>query len=263
MDPSSLFIDEEYSFDIQRDLIGTEEVMKNESLGPNGALLFCMEYLEREVDSFCKEILSLSSEDENPFFIFDLPGQAELITCHSSLQKILSHMEKVYNFRIVVLHLIDSTGCQDSGRFIASLISALQTMLMLERPQLNILSKFDLIEQGGPLPLRIEDYLLLSNLSLLALPKDKLSNALIELIEDLGLLSMIPIAIEDVICISFLVGEMDKANGFVYLDKEGGNEAITGISVKEGLLDSLIEHCKQKYTKVLTDSDLDLLYGDD
>lgn len=248
--------------------------MENEGLGPNGALLFCMEYLESQIDSFCKKITSSSFVDEDNsgaedvddvYYIFDLPGQAELVTCHYSLQRILAHMEKAFSFRIVVLHLTDSTGCQDSNRFVASLMASLQTMLMLERPQLNLLSKFDLIEQGGPLPLRVEEYLDLSNLPIIPSVNDKLSSALTELICDVGLLSLIPVAIEDVTCISYLVGEMDKANGFVYIEPKGSssNEGIQGISVREGLRDSLIEHCKERYTKTMSDKEWDLLHGDD
>lgn len=47
------------SFDV-RDLVTLEDVMEELSLGPNGGLLYCMEYLEENLDDWLNEQLQAS-----------------------------------------------------------------------------------------------------------------------------------------------------------------------------------------------------------
>ena len=49
------------------------------------------------------------------------------------------------------MHLVDSHYCTDPGKFISVLCTSLSTMLHVELPHVNILSKMDLIEQYGKL----------------------------------------------------------------------------------------------------------------
>lgn len=52
-------------------LITVEDVMENLNLGPNGALVYSMEFLEKNVDWLFTEI----EKFHDHYFIFDLPGQ--------------------------------------------------------------------------------------------------------------------------------------------------------------------------------------------
>lgn len=49
------------------------------------------------------------------------------------------------------MHLVDSHYCTDPGKFISVLCTSLSTMLHVELPHVNVLSKMDLIEQYGKL----------------------------------------------------------------------------------------------------------------
>lgn len=49
------------------------------------------------------------------------------------------------------MHLVDSHYCADPAKFISVLCTSLSTMLHVELPHVNILSKMDLIEQYGKL----------------------------------------------------------------------------------------------------------------
>lgn len=53
------------------DLIKLEEVMSIHKLGPNGALIYCMEFLEANIDWLMKKILNLKDH----YFLLDCPGQ--------------------------------------------------------------------------------------------------------------------------------------------------------------------------------------------
>ena len=46
-------------------------VMEEFSLGPNGAMLYCLEYLEKNVDWLMEKLEGLTQK----YLIFDFPGQ--------------------------------------------------------------------------------------------------------------------------------------------------------------------------------------------
>ena len=54
-------------------------------------------------------------------------------------------------FQLTSVHLVDSHYCADPAKFISVLCTSLSTMLHVELPHVNILSKMDLIEQYGKL----------------------------------------------------------------------------------------------------------------
>lgn len=53
------------------ELITLEDVMKYMNLGPNGALMYCMEFLEKNLGWLDEKISKL----KNHYFLFDCPGQ--------------------------------------------------------------------------------------------------------------------------------------------------------------------------------------------
>lgn len=126
--------------------------MKHLKLGPNGGLIYCMEYLEKNI-SWLEE--KLSKLDKDCYLLFDCPGQVELYTHHNSVKTILSKLVKL-DHRLAVLHFVDSHYCSDPAKFISVLLTSLSTMLQIELPHVNILSKADLIEKYGKLPFNLD-----------------------------------------------------------------------------------------------------------
>lgn len=59
--------------------------------------------------------------------------------------------------QLSAVHLVDSHYCADPAKFISVLCTSLSTMLHVELPHVNILSKMDLIEQYGKLGLYGDD----------------------------------------------------------------------------------------------------------
>lgn len=53
--------------------------------------------------------------------------------------------------QLTAVHLVDSHYCADPAKFISVLCTSLSTMLHVELPHVNVLSKMDLIEQYGQL----------------------------------------------------------------------------------------------------------------
>lgn len=77
-------------------LITLEAVMNEFGLGPNGGMLYCMEYLEKNLDWLEQQLRELG---DDAYFLFDLPGQVELSTNHDSVKHIVEKLTKS-SFRV-------------------------------------------------------------------------------------------------------------------------------------------------------------------
>lgn len=116
-------------------------------LGPNGALLYCIEYLEANFDWLEKTIAELG---DDAYIVLDLPGQAELSTDHDSLRRIIARLTKL-DVRLCAVHLTDAHHVTDASKYVSVVLLALRAMLQLELPHINVLSKVDLIASYGDL----------------------------------------------------------------------------------------------------------------
>ncbi|XP_023936766.1 GPN-loop GTPase 2 [Bicyclus anynana] len=217
-----------YSPDIDiRSLIVLEDVMDQYDLGPNGALIFCMEYLEKNIDW----LLSQIKGEHCTTFIFDLPGQVELYSHHNSLSNIFSKLAVDQQLQLCVVHLIDSHHCSDAGKFIAALILSLNAMLKLGLPHVNLLTKIDLLKKHvDKLQFGIDFYTEVLDLNYLleTLDEDrftskyaKLNKALISIVEDY---SLVTFQLADLLKEESLVNVkniIDKANGYIFKSEEG------------------------------------------
>lgn len=105
-------------------------------LGPNGALMYCMEYLEENFDWLLNQLVQI----KDSYLIFDMPGQVELYTHHGSIKQIFQKLEKL-SYHLCAVHLVDSHYCSDHSKFISTLLLSLSTMMQIALPHVNVLSK--------------------------------------------------------------------------------------------------------------------------
>lgn len=227
LDPANENMSYESSIDIM-DLIKIEEVMEHFNLGPNGALMYCMEYLETNFSWLFNELNSKSSEGSN-YFIFDCPGQVELYTHHKSISNIFKKLESL-RYSLCVVHLIDSHYCSEPTKYISTLLLSLNTMLQMGLPQVNVLSKADLFKQfKSKLLFSLDFYTEVLDLKYLLEVLDKtpgmakyakLNKAIVSMIEDYGLVSFQPLDVNRNESLLRLKNIIDKANGYVYLAGE-------------------------------------------
>lgn len=73
------------------DLITVEDAMDEHHLGPNGGMLYCMEYLEANIDWLEGKLAELQKD---VYVVFDLPGQVEVSTNHLSVKRIVEKLGK-------------------------------------------------------------------------------------------------------------------------------------------------------------------------
>jgi GTPase SAR1 family protein len=125
------------------DLVKVEEVMDELGLGPNGGLVYAMQFLYKNLDWLEDQ---LNKIPEGTYLMMDCPGQVELYTVDQSMKDIIEHLTRL-DFRLAAVHLVDSHYCSDPGKFIAVCLTSLTTMLQIALPHVNLLSKVDLVER--------------------------------------------------------------------------------------------------------------------
>jgi GTPase SAR1 family protein len=101
LDPANENVPFKVDVDV-RDLVNVEDVMKEWSLGPNGAMLYCMEYLEKNLDWLWEKLDACKDK----YLIIDCPGQVELYTHHESIKNIVDAMLK-RDFRVCLSQVTD------------------------------------------------------------------------------------------------------------------------------------------------------------
>ncbi|NXO63937.1 GPN2 GTPase, partial [Phainopepla nitens] len=205
-------------------LVTLPDVMAGLGLGPNGGLLYCMDYLAANADWLRDGLRRLRGR----YLLFDCPGQVELYTHHRALKDVFARLAE-WNFRLAAVHLVDSHYCTDPGKFISVLCTSLCTMLHVELPHVNVLSKMDLMEQYGKLAFNLDYYTEVLDLSYLVdhLASDpffrnfrRLNEKLVEVIEDYSLVSFVPLSIQDKQSMRQVMQAVDKANGYSFGDRE-------------------------------------------
>ncbi|PYH42298.1 GTPase GPN2 [Aspergillus saccharolyticus JOP 1030-1] len=225
-----------------RDLVTLEEIMSEDQLGPNGGVLYALEELEENFD-FLEEGLKDLGDD---YVLFDCPGQVEIFTHHSSLRNIFFKIQKL-GYRMIVIHLIDSYNLTLPSMYISALLLSLRAMLQMDLPHLNVLTKIDNLSNYAPLPFNLDYYTEVQDLSYLLphlesessrLSHEKfgpLNQAIIDLVEEFGLVAFETLAVEDKKSMMNLLHAIDRASGYVFGPAEGANDTVWQVAVREGL----------------------------
>ncbi|KAI6212742.1 GPN-loop GTPase 3 [Aphelenchoides besseyi] len=133
-----------YQCDVDvRDLISVQDVQEDEELilGPNGALVFCMEYLMKELEWLHGKQIN---EAEDDYFLIDCPGQIELYSHLTVMREFVDKLQS-WGFNVCTVFLLDSQFLLDSDKFIAGALTTLSTMVSLETPAVNVISKMDMV----------------------------------------------------------------------------------------------------------------------
>ncbi|KMZ67714.1 GPN-loop GTPase [Zostera marina] len=227
LDPANDRLPYECAVNVE-DLIKLSDVMIEHSLGPNGGLVYCMDYLEKNLDWLESKLLPLIRDDH--YLLFDFPGQVELFSLHSNAKNVISKLVRDLDLRLAAVHLVDSHLCSDPGKYVSALLLSLTTMIHLELPHINVLSKIDLIESYGKLAYNLEFYTDVQDLSYLQYQLDqdprsakyrKLTKELCNVIEDFSLVNFSTLDIQDRESVGNLVKLIDKTNGYIFAGIQG------------------------------------------
>ncbi|MEM2878631.1 MAG: ATP/GTP-binding protein [Candidatus Hadarchaeales archaeon] len=140
LDPGCDFTPFEPDFDI-RDYFTTDGIMREENLGPNGAVVRASEMLEMRVEEFSRLISGLGADVR----IVDTPGQMEVFLFHGG-PRIVELLEGSK----ITLFVIDAEIAERAAGLVFSQMLGLSAGLRLGAPTLTVLNKIDLL--GDRLP---------------------------------------------------------------------------------------------------------------
>ncbi|EUB58413.1 GPN-loop GTPase 3 [Echinococcus granulosus] len=155
LDPAAEYFGYIPSADI-RDLIQVEhainvaqfvdDTMQDDELGlgPNGGLIFCMEYLCQNLN-WLDEALG---EDELDYILFDCPGQIELYSHLSVFPRLVEYLCQKWDFHIVSVFILDARFLVDGSHFLSGILSALSAMVCLGTPHVNVMTKLDMLSEN-------------------------------------------------------------------------------------------------------------------
>jgi len=157
LDPAAETFEYEPTVDV-RELISLNDAMDDEELkfGPNGGLVFCMEFLLENMDWLEEQIGGQDGRMDDDYYLFDCPGQIELYT-HMKVMRRFVDILQTWNFRLCGVFLVDSHFMVDGATFLSGTMAALSVMVNLELPAVNVLSKMDLL--GTQARKQLDDFL--------------------------------------------------------------------------------------------------------
>lgn len=158
-----------------------------------------------------------------------------------------------------MLHLTDSYCLILPSLYISTLLLSLRAMLQMDLPHLNVLTKIDNLSTYAPLAFNLDFYAEVQDLSyllphlaaespMLANPKfEALNKAIIETVEDFGLVGFETLAVEDKRSMMKLLQAIDRAGGYAFGGAEGANDTVWQVAMREGMTTMDIKDIQERW----------------
>jgi len=195
LDPAAETFEYDCELDV-RDLISVEDVMEELEYGPNGGLVYAMEYIVDNLQ-WLEEHLSGFGDDD--YFLFDCPGQIELYSHLPCMRELVDFLQGM-DFRIAGVYCIDVNFVEDKPKFLSGALAALTAMVNLELPHVNVLTKCDLMSDEVDLDQFLEGDAdsIARDLSVGMQPRYRaLNEAMASLLDEFALVSFVALNRED------------------------------------------------------------------
>jgi GTPase SAR1 family protein len=199
-----------YTSDVDiREYVDYGEVMNNYGLGPNGALVASLDMGVGSVNDLREEII----ETERDYVLVDCPGQMELFAYRNSGPLMVSGLKG--NDPALSLYLLDSNIARTPSGYLSSMLLGLSINIRFGLPQLNILSKTDILMED-----EIEEIVKWgSEIHLLEEALDQSSEGLVreyaklilDMLENIGSTSVtVPVSSKEMTGFDILYGEIQR-----------------------------------------------------
>ncbi len=192
-----------------REYIDYGNIIETFGLGPNGALVAAVDMAVNYVQDIRDEILETAAD----YVIVDCPGQMELFAYRNSGPLIVSGLAG--NEPAIALYLVDANIARTPEGFLSSLLLGISINMRFRLPQLNVLSKSDILMSDKIEEIRAwgeEPYLLEDALSA-EIPdiSREYSEAVLRMLQDLGgSTGVIPVSAKQMTGIDELYGKMQQ-----------------------------------------------------
>ncbi len=130
LDPAADTLPYEPDIDV-RELIRVEDAMREFGYGPNGGLIYCMEYLAMHLE-WLEDKISEFGEDDT--LLFDCPGQIELYTHLRAMPQLVRALQESCHVKLCATFLVDAVSIDQPAKFVAAALAGLSAMLQLPVP---------------------------------------------------------------------------------------------------------------------------------
>ena len=124
-----------------RDTVNYKQVMKQYSLGPNGAIVTSLNLFSTTFD----QLLSILDKNQSKYryFLFDTPGQIEVFTWSASGTIITEALGATYP--TVIVYIMDTPRSANPITFMSNMLYAVSILYKYRLPFIVVLNKTDII----------------------------------------------------------------------------------------------------------------------
>lgn len=136
LDPGCKFTPYIPDFDV-REFFTVEELMKEEGLGPNGAMVRAVELIEPVLDDL------LGMIDKGDVWLVDTPGQSEIFVFRRTGPKVIESLSS--GAPVIGVYLVDPELAESPSGLVSAYSLALAARLRISSPLVTVLSKGDLV----------------------------------------------------------------------------------------------------------------------
>lgn len=125
-----------------RDTINYKDVMLNNNLGPNGAIMTCLNLFATNIH---KIINLLENKKELDYIVVDTPGQLEVFSWSASGKLVSDSFSLIYP--TILIYVVDIPRCQNPNTFASNMLYALSIMYKMKLPLLIVFNKKDIVSE--------------------------------------------------------------------------------------------------------------------
>lgn len=127
----------------------------------------------------------------------------------------------------------------------------------MDLPHLNVLTKIDKLSSYSPLPFNLDYYTEVQDLSYLLPHLEQessvgskfkgLNEAIVQLVEDFGLVGFETLAVEDKRSMMHLLQVIDRAGGYAFGGAEGANDTVWQVAMREGVTTMDVKDVQERW----------------
>ena len=140
LDPGVLDLPYTPDYDV-RELVTVDRLMREEGLGPNGAMVKASEIMDENIESIAGDIASLDAD----LRLIDTPGQMELFLFRPMGPRLSEAISK--NSPSITVYISDPSLASNPSGLAISLSMALITWLRLSTPTVPVINKIDVLRE--------------------------------------------------------------------------------------------------------------------
>ncbi|RLF23514.1 MAG: GTPase [Thermoprotei archaeon] len=138
LDPGCDYVPYDPDYDIRK-LVTVDEVMRRENLGPNGAVVRCMEIMLERAEGIVKEIGSLGAE----YILVDTPGQMEPFAFRRTGPVILDMLRNIGP--VIGVFIVDPELASSAPDLVVVYLLGVVIQIRLGVPTVIVVNKVDLV----------------------------------------------------------------------------------------------------------------------